>query len=88
MAYETRRIRETSTYIYTTRTQLYLDKQDNISVPDLNKDPLNSTIMPDKSDLVATGFSMQPALSNLIYHNQSGRKRKRAFSETQLRILF
>jgi len=74
VAYEIRRIRETPTYICTTRTQLYLDKQNNISVPDFSKDPLNAIIMPDKSDSIATGFSIQPALTGFIHHNLSKKK--------------
>ena len=85
VAYEIRRIRETPTYICTTRTQLYLDKQDNISVPDFSKNPSSAIIMPDKSDSIATSSSRQPALTRFIYRNQSSQKR--VFSETQLEIL-
>ena len=80
VAFEIRRIRETPTYICTTRTQLYLDKQDNISVPGLNQDPLNAIILPDKADLKATSSSIQTVLNGIIYHNQS--KKKRVFSES------
>lgn len=82
VAYETRRIRETPTYICTTRTQLYLDKQGNVSVPDLNEDPLNTIIIPGKPYSIATGSSIQSALTDIIYHNQSGQKGKRVFSES------
>lgn len=81
VAYEIRRIRETPAYISTTRTQLYLDKQDTISVRGLNQDPLNIIIMPDKPDTIVTGSSIHPTLSRFIYHNQSGQKRKRVSSE-------